>query len=200
LYNRDSGQPAGGQLSNVDVSVGGNALGATSTANSALNVVSVASSALNAAPATLTAAGTAMDGGVALANYAVLNVQVSEASSSASLGNSSIGLNADTSMAVPHGSAAPMLNGSVAVAGNQAMASATANSVSSAILLSPMGAPSAALVNNQASLGQVSASVSDMRIGVAVGSATGASVAVTGNVVGASASANSAINHIGISD
>jgi hypothetical protein len=133
----------------------------------------------------------------------VLNAQTNSAIASASVANTSIGVNADVGNLEARGSLAQLANSNVAVSGNSVLASAAGNTASSSIALpASLGStPSASLVSSQINSASISATVSNVQIGAEAGLALARSnspITVSGNTISASAVGNSATNHIGI--
>ncbi|WP_426701647.1 beta strand repeat-containing protein [Rhodanobacter sp. Col0626] len=200
IYNRGL-DGAGGVITNAAMTVADNLLSTSASGNSASNAINIQPMALNAAASIATQASIDSNGSQAVADYAVLNMQNNAAAVSAEIAGSSIGVNADAGTIAARGSASQMLNSVGTVTGNQAMASAAGNSASNSIVLasvSNIGMPSASLVSSQVNTASISATVSNVTIGVIAGIGSNSPVTVNNNTISATAAGNSAINHIGI--
>lgn len=203
VYNRDIGQAQGGTITNTAMTVSDNQVAATASGNVATNQLAVTSSALNGGTVVNDQATNDSAGLIAAAGYAVLNAQTNSAIASASVANTSIGVNADVGNLEARGSLAQLANSNVAVSGNSVLASAAGNTASSSIALpASLGStPSASLVSSQINSASISATVSNVQIGAEAGLALARSnspITVSGNTISASAVGNSATNHIGI--
>lgn len=178
-------------LGNTVVAVTGNSLNAIAGANQASN-------ALNATAAN----GVSGPGNVA--SFAVLNQQTNAASMNAVVQNGAIGVTmGGYNMTAPgyfYGNG--ISGGSASVQGNSVLASGYGNTASNALgLTAPAaaaGTASASIVNRQTNTAAISASVSNMNIGVGGGMAGGSAIAITGNSVTAQAIGNSASNVLSI--
>lgn len=188
--NRDTGN---GIIIGNDVTVADNRVSGSANGNSATNAISVSSVALNGAGFIGTEASSS-DVSTAVADYALNNVQGNTAAISSTMSNITIGSNLD-------GGVGSVLNSHAAIGSNMVMASSSGNSASNSITLASVtgfGMPSASLVSSQVNSAAISATVNHATIGAIAGIASNSPVTVNNNTISASATGNSAINHIGI--
>lgn len=172
--------PYGIALNGTSVTVSGNGLNAQAGGNAASN-------ALNATAVAGIGAGTAP-------TFAVLNTQSSTGAMTAQLAYANVG-------AYGAGSSGSATNTNVTVQGNQASATAYANTasntVATSVLPGSLNAASTSLGNTQSSTGAVSATATNVNFGSTVSSvASGGAIVMSGNGTLAQASGNTAVNRV----
>ena len=167
-------------LNGTNVNVSGTSLNAQSGGNTASN-------ALNATAGSGIGAGTAP-------TFAVLNTQASTGAMTAQLAYANVG-------AWGAGTGGAFGGTAVTVQGNQASASAYANTASNAVATSVLpgsqNAASTSVGNSQSNSGAVSATASNVNFGAtASGSTGGGAIVASGNMTLAQASGNTAVNRV----
>lgn len=191
--NDDTGTAA---MSGSSVTMDGNVTAANARGNTAVNALtSTAGAGYGASSETV--AGTAINaaGANTQANAAVLNVQSNSGAVSARTTSTyAVALNAGASV-----STSAITNGTVAVSGNVASASAYGNKAENSVTLSVLagGAPTSAIGSSQVNTGAILASVTGTQIGMTgTGAASTSSLGVSGNTISANAVGNSVSNAI----
>jgi hypothetical protein len=172
-------------LNGTAIAVTGNSLAALAGGNNGANV-------LNASGATLPASGSAAP------SFAVLNSQSNAAAMNAAVRNATIGVAMNG-----YGYEGTGLNSaSASVQANSVTAAGYGNTASNAIALgmpqAAAGAATASLVSRQTNTAAISASVSNVNIGIMGATANGSSGAISGNSVSAQAVGNSVVNAIAL--
>lgn len=178
-----------GDLLSANTTLADNRIAASASANSVVNAIGVQGAVLNAAGVATEAGSAGVDASTAVANYALNSVQsnASEVSATVTLAN------------IRGRSNGGMIGGAETVDGNSVSASASGNTASNSVLLAAAtGTPSAAIANTQVNTAAISASVTSAAIGILAGDGTNSPATVAGNVISATATGNSAVNHIGV--
>ena len=167
-------------LNGTSLNISGNSLNAQVGGNSVSN-------ALNATAVSSIGAGTAP-------TFAVLNTQASTAPMTAQLAYANVG-------AWGAGTGGAFGGTAVTVSGNQASATAYANTASNTVAMSALpgsqNAASTSVGNTQSSNGAVSATASNVNFGATVsGASGGGAIMMSGNMTVAQATGNTAVNRV----
>src|SRR5262249_21741860 len=135
--------------------------------------------------------GTVTGGANTTADYAMLNIQSNSGNQGATVLNANIGVNEPTAQAI--------VGGTISVLNNSAVASASGNNATLVIALNSdsIVKPTVGATNSQSNSAAITASVSNVSIGINAGATSSSANTVSGNHIGSVAIGNAAAISVG---
>jgi hypothetical protein len=177
-----NGQPV--TLNGTTATISGNSLNAVASGNTATNALQATSNGLIAGP-----------GAAGVPTFAVLNNQSNAAGMSASVTTATIGM-----ISPPAGLVGSVNGSGVSVLNNAVLAAGQGNSASNSLVSSAIAgsgnSASMLVANTQSNTAAISATVTNVTIGLSTGAVNGSTSVVSGNSISAQAIGNSAVNKV----